>query len=353
MTKFAKPQTDIPRDRWLRPLVKPPTGGEKRVAYTRCTTFVGALEDTYKLGQWQQRHAIRGVALHDDLIAAVRDTDPNDKATLDGLVDEAKERSGAGDAARLGTYLHSVTEAADRGEDPANVPPPQQSTGVLDPLDHLPDLAAYLDATSELKHIMIEQFMVQDPLKVGGTPDRVVRFEGKRYIADLKTGSIEYGGLKIAAQLAMYARSRPYNVDTDERMDPHGAELDRGIVIHLPAGTGVCTLYWVDLHAGWEAVRMSRDVRQQRSISFKQLYRPLVTGSPVVPAPPLTLADQIVLAVHPDQVRSLWREHASEWTDDLTELAKQHLAELAVRDGQPVLEAPATAPAPAPEGAPA
>ena len=35
----------IPRDRWGRPLVIPPGGGKKRVAYRRVTTFVGVLED--------------------------------------------------------------------------------------------------------------------------------------------------------------------------------------------------------------------------------------------------------------------------------------------------------------------
>jgi hypothetical protein len=41
-----------------------------------------------------------------------------------------------------------------------------------------------------------------------------VEYGGKRYIADLKTGSIEWGTLKIAAQLAVYARSHTYDVAT-------------------------------------------------------------------------------------------------------------------------------------------
>jgi hypothetical protein len=318
---------EIERDRWGRPLVVPPTGG-KKIGYTRCTTFVGSIEDTYKLGQWLQRHAIRGTALHDDIIAAVRDTDANDRASLDRLAEEAKERSGAGDAARLGTYLHSVTEAADRGLDPSEVARPWLSTGDLDPTAYVADLAAYEEATQDMTAVAIEQFTVQDPLKIGGTPDRVVELDGKRYIADLKTGSIEWGGLKIAAQLAVYARSRPYNVETHERMDPHGAETDRGIVIHLPAGTGTCRLYWVDLKAGWDAVRLCRDVRQRRSVGFRHLFNELVPV-PSMADPEDDLPLLITASESADQVRTLWAANASRWTEKHTELAKAHIAGLA------------------------
>jgi hypothetical protein len=318
---------EVERDRWGRPLVVPPTGG-KKIAYTRCTTFVGAIEDTYKLGQWLQRHAIKGTALHDDLIAAVRDTHPDNKAELDRLAEEAKTRSGAGDAARLGTYMHAVTEAADRGQDPALVDRPWLSTGELDPEAYKADLEAYLAATSEMQAVAVEQFTVNDPLKVGGTPDRVVKLGGKRYIADLKTGSIEWGGLKIAAQLAMYARSRPYDIATDERLEGHGAEIDRGIVIHLPYGTATCRLYWVDLRVGWEAVLLCRRIREQRTAKFRDLFNEL-QAVPNVEDPSDELALLIASTSSYDELRQLWSANASRWTERHTELAKAHSAALA------------------------
>lgn len=320
---------EIPRDRWKRPLVTPPTGG-RPVAYTRATTFVGAIEDTFKLGQWQQRHVAVGLAMNPDLLDAVGAADLNDRDTLNRLCDEAKNRAGAGDSARLGTWLHSVTEAADRGQDPMSVPMPELAFP-RDPSDFLPDVAAYVEATKDLKALLIEQFCVNDNLKVGGTPDRVVQYGGKRYIADLKTGSIEWGALKIAAQLAMYARSATYDPETGAR-GTHGAELDRGIVIHLPAGTGRCTLYWVDLMAGWDAVRVCRSIRDARKQKYRDLMEP-VPMEPVTNGETLvsssTLADRITAASDPDGIRDLWREHASEWTDDLTALAKSRIAQLA------------------------
>jgi hypothetical protein len=317
----------IARDRFGRPKVVPEWGGNA-VAYTRCTTFVGCVEDMYLLQQWQMRHVARGIALNDDLIAAVRDTDPDNKDGLNFLHAEARKRSGAGDAAALGTYMHTVTEAADRGLDPGSVELPWLSSGAMDPSAYIPDLAAYLDATAPFKHRLIEQFMVQDPLKVGGTPDRIVQYQGKRYIADLKTGVIDLGTLKIAAQLAMYARSRPYDHVTATRGEPHGAEIDRGIIIHLPVGAATCRLYWVDLLAGWDVVKTAQAVRETRKLRWNALARELTHVRPA----PLTLADQITSCVTAEEVRALWRVHAVEWTDDLTKVAKGHIAALALAE---------------------
>lgn len=314
----------IRRDRWGRPYVVPEAGG-RAIPYTRCTTFVGCVEDKYLLGLWQQRHVAKGIAAHDDLIAAVRDKDPDDKDGLNFLVGEAKERAGANDASRRGTYMHTVTEAADRGMDPGKVELPTLSTGPLDPSAYIADLAAYLEATEPFKMLAVEAFLVHDPLKVGGTTDRIVQYQGRRYIADLKTGdSVDFSALTISAQLAMYARSRPYDHVTAQRLDPHGCELDRGIVIHLPFGQARCDLYWVDLLAGWEAVMVARDVRAARQRKFPALFRQLTH----VPPAPVTLADQIRTCVTADEVRALWRAHAAEWTDGLTALARQHISTL-------------------------
>lgn len=317
-------QPEIDRDRLLRPLVVPPTGG-RPVPYTRCTTFVGSIDEKYMLHRWQMRHLVKGVVRSPDLIAAITDTSLDAKADMDGLVDEALERSGAGDAAKVGTYLHKITEAYDRGEDPGDVETPMLSTGMLDPSLYENDLKAYVEATRDLTAVQVEQFTVQDPLKVGGTPDRVVTFRGKRYIGDLKSGDIERGILKIAAQLAMYARSRPYDVATGERMEAHGAELDRGIIVHLPAGTGTCRLWWVNLAAGWDAVRLCRDVRQARTQRFPQLAVKITDPQPA----PVELADRIALAATREEVEALWRLHASEWNDEYTSIARRHIAALA------------------------
>lgn len=339
--ELATPTPQIERDTWGRPMVVPPAGGNP-VPYTRCTTFVGCIEDTWNLSRWQQRMVAIGLSERDDLrlsVIAHRD----DKKQLDKLCEDAAEVAKAHAGATIGTALHTLTERLDRGMD----------LGVV-PEAYAGDLRAYEEATADLKALHIEEFCVNDHLKIGGTPDRVVRFNGKRYIADLKTGSIDYGYVKIAAQLAVYAHSHLYDVRTHERSDHH-AERDKGIIIHLPAGTGTCRLYWVDLATGWDAVRVARDVRAKRALK----YREVVTDfgnvvEPVAEQPSLldtpqgqvntttgeladtttlldqrpSLADQIKACRSRAEVEALWQANASIWTSELSTIAKLHLGSL-------------------------
>lgn len=338
MTDFSTPAPEIPRDRFGRPLVVPPGGGP-RVGYTRCTTFVGAIEDPHNITKWKERHVALGLAMRPDLRDAVAATAPTEKGALNGLAEQAKEAAGASDAALIGTYLHKLTEAADLGRDTTLVPFPDLALR-RDPAEFLPDVAAYLEATSVLKHRLVEQFGVHDGWQIGGTPDRVVEYQGKRYIADLKTGSVDWGYLKIAAQLAVYARSQPYDVATDQRLEPHGADTTRGIVIHLPEGTGTCRLLWVDLTVGWEAARACREVRELRKrrrgdvlTSLDVPAVPVTNGEPLVtwpaPDPEPTLADRLRATRSRDEALALWHDNVARWTPDLTDLAKAHIASLA------------------------
>lgn len=310
---FTSTENQIKRDGWGRPLVVP-EGGGKPVAYTRCTTFVSVLEDTFNLQKWMQRMVAVGLAkrpdLHLQVASLAGDPDAN-KRDLDKACDAAREAAAATAAATTGTALHQLTELMDRGQDVGIVPEAYKA-----------DLDAYRDATAHFKHLHIEQFCVQDPLKIGGTPDRIVEVGGKRYIADVKTGSIEYGIGKIAMQLAVYARSRTYNVETAKR-DVHGAELDKGIIIHLPAGEGRCELHWVDLLEGWAGVRYAKDVRAWRAKKFRDLTEPYR-----VPDTDLALRMAIATAATVEALNGLWSTNTDRWGPDHTKLAAERKAAL-------------------------
>jgi hypothetical protein len=310
---------EVDRDRYGRPLIKP-KGQSKAVPYTRCTTFVSAFEDTYNLEKWKMRQTAVGLSLREDLrlsVAAHKD----DKRKLDAACEQAMEAAASSSGATKGTALHAMTEQVDRGLELVGVP-----------AEFLPDIAAYKDATAELQPVYIEQLTVHDPWQVAGTPDRVVRYRGKRYIADLKTGDIEYGCGKIAAQLAMYARSEVYDIATGERT-MHGAELDKGLVIHLPAGTGTCTVWWIDLLAGWEIARTCRDVRERRKLKFKDLTTTFAEAevdltTTVAESLEANLEQQILAATSADAIRALWPPNEAVWTDHLTQVAKDRIASL-------------------------
>lgn len=286
---------EIPRDRWGRPLVVPPGGG-KPIPYTRCTTYVGAMEDNYNLARWQQRMVALGLADRPDLVlAAAAHRDSKDK--LNEICAGALDASQARAKAEIGTALHKFTEPIDRGQLPGNVPEAYRA-----------DLDAYQQATAWLEIVGIERFTVQDELKIGGTHDRTVRYQGRDYIADIKTGGIEYGALKIAQQLAVYAHSVLYDPRTHERT-PLDVDQEWALVIHLPAGEGRCELHWIDIAAGWEAVQVSTQVRAWRS--RRNLYKPFTTSIP----------DQIATAATVDALYALHRANTAAWTDEFTQLA--------------------------------
>jgi hypothetical protein len=259
---------EIARDRYGRPLVIPPGGG-RLIPYTRCTTFVGCLEDTSNLTKWKQRMTAIGLTLRPDLALAVA-AHRADKSKLNKIVEEAMEAAASTAAATTGTALHSMTEEIDRGVPVDAIPVPA---------DYVADLQAYEFATAPLTPLHIEQFTVHDGLQVAGTPDRVVEHKGSRYIADVKTGSIEWGMGKIAMQLAVYANSAMYDVATGERT-PLDVDTSRALVIHLPAGQGRCDLVWMDIAEGWRAVQVAAEVRKHRQ--HKAWSWPFGTGIEIV-----------------------------------------------------------------------
>ncbi len=321
---FTAPEQDpVNRDRYGRPLITPPGGGKPK-PYTRCTTYVGALEDTYNLAKWQQRMVAIGLAHRPDYVlevAGIGDltgdpvADKIKKAKLDVVAEKAIEAAKASAAATVGTALHALAERHDRG----------QATGPI-PAAYQADIEAYKTVTAGMRHKWVEQMCVQDKLQVAGTPDRITTYRGKRYIVDLKTGSIEWGASKIAMQLAMYAQSLVYDPATGER-SRHDADLDRGIVIHLPAGTGRAQLYWVDLKLGAEGIRYARNTRQWRAYKFADAMEPIDqapdTAGERVEAAVDPVLDAITAATTAEELGAVWREHRAAWTDEHTQAAAQ------------------------------
>lgn len=331
-THLHTPAPEVARDRYGRPLIIP-KGGGKPTAYTRCTTYIDVLEDKYNLQKWMQRQVALGLSQRPDLLTSVIAHHDN-KRELDSICEKAREAAGSSSAATNGTSVHSFTEVLDRGGDiPAHLPAPVKAS-----------LDAYAAATAPLKAAHIEQFTVLDTLKIGGTPDRIVKVDGDLVIADIKTGSIEWGALKIAMQMAIYARSWLYDPATGART-AHGADLTKALIIHLPAvddpADAKCELHWIDIEAGWQAVRVATDVREQRRIKFTDLTTPF--GQPHLSMRQAAKADRVAAQAakadnslpaqirrckSADDVRALWNAHQDEWTDDLTAVATAHINSL-------------------------
>ncbi len=259
----STPPTEVPRDRYGRPLIIPPGGGEP-VPYTRVSTLAKTLDDQTLLTAWKQRKTAEGLVRRPDLLTRIAGTlangDPDSdwptKRALNAVCREALEAAGASKGASSGTGLHSLTEAIDRGEEPLFVPPGDASR-----------LDAYRAATADYTAVDAETFVVCDELGAAGTFDRLwLCPDGKLRIGDLKTGKSEadYPG-STATQLALYVQSLRYDPATGERALLHpDLDLTTGLLIHMPATTGGCTVIPLDLDAGWADAQLAVQVLASR-----------------------------------------------------------------------------------------
>ncbi|MCK0174782.1 PD-(D/E)XK nuclease family protein [Mycolicibacterium sp. F2034L] len=310
MTTTELQNTEIPRDRFGRPMVMPTGRGKKRVAYRRATTFVGCLDDMNGLMKWKARQVALGMGQRKDLVLAAAAANPDDKKLLGEIAEKATEHALSSAGATTGTALHSLTERIDRG----------QNLGYV-PAEYEADLEAYQKATAEIEFIGIEAFRVHDDWKVAGTADRIGRLHGRLMIMDIKTGSIDYPH-KMAMQLAMYAHSTPYDIPTDTRQPvEEGLNPNQGIIIHLPAGEGRCDLYEIDLNKGWAACVLAKKVWDWRGT--KELTR-LIDPAVAPPKPP-TWYSLTEAATTVEDLRLIWTR--AKECGDLTAELKAALTE--------------------------
>lgn len=256
----------IPRDRWDRPLIIPPDGGDPR-PYRRASSVAEAIEDHYGLHQWELRLTAQGLAARPDLVFAVQTAKtPRD---VGKIVEEAMEQAGRNTASRNGSTVHRLTDMLDHGQD---VP-----AGLAINVEAMID--KYIEVTSVLEVLGTERFVVQDKIEVAGTYDRLVRVKsgkhkGRVLIGDLKTGQrLQYLGVKTAGQLAAYAAGVHYDLDGDR--ETHGAERDWGLLIHLPwaehPDDARCDLLWMDLRIGRKAIAEAMRIDRFRKIKHTQV----------------------------------------------------------------------------------
>lgn len=243
------------RDRYGRPLIVP-EGGDKHVPYTRPTTIADTLDDRHNLELWMQRQVALGLVARPDLVARIATTDPTDKSTLNGICSDARDAAGSSAAANLGTAIHAAVEAVNRGGDAPDM--------FAEHVDRYRQTLAAHGITVDPDHV--EQFCVNEPVKAAGTFDMIVTVDGRHYIADLKTGSsVAWSGRSFAVQLAIYAGATSY-YDTATNTHHPVVDVDQNtaLIVHLPAAGGDCTLHWLDISAGREALQHALWVRQWR-----------------------------------------------------------------------------------------
>jgi hypothetical protein len=255
-------ELEIARDQWDRPLILPPDGVGKPVAYRRASSVAEVLEDHYGLHQWQLRLVVEGLAQRPDL---VQSTHTATKREIGLIAETAMEQAGAGVASRNGTTMHALTDLHDRG-----LPLPKGLPANIEAM-----LEVYIKTTSRLEMLDSERFVVCDAIKVAGTYDRRVRDKktGLEVIGDLKTGqNLKYLAVKAPAQVAVYAAGDHYDLDGER--EAHGADRDRGMLIWLPwtddPSEAICELRWLDLKIGRAAIKEAMRIDTLRKLTEAQ-----------------------------------------------------------------------------------
>lgn len=272
MAQITAPPTSVrpePQfDQYGRYVIPDPRTGKRR-SWTRATTWASSIADTHALTNWQIRMTALGLTQRPDLfagVAAVADpSSPAGKKLLGKLCEQAKEHAGTSQRATLGTALHSFAEQVDIGREPM-IPAPWDA-----------DIKAYRKAIRQAGIVVspnyVERIAVLPSLGVAGKFDRIVKFNDRLTVCDIKTGQdLAYSWTEIAIQLGIYAHAEYlYDIEGNRHFRmPKEVDREQAIVVHLPAGEGRCTLYLVDIDAGWRTAHlcgMVRDWRKRRDLA--------------------------------------------------------------------------------------
>ena len=274
MSDFGSLDAEPKRDGYGRYLITPPDGG-KPVAMTRATTVAKALDDTEGLQKWMKRQVAYGMAQRPDLVAAAATTEPTDKKRLASIAEDAMSAAGSSAAATVGTALHRATELADLG---------------LEVPEMFAERVAEYERTLKAAGVTVDPELVEAVLvlwqhQIAGTTDRIVTWQGRRYIFDLKTGESIYPH-SFAVQCFLYAAAdHVYDFRTETLRPMPEVDQERAIICHLPAKGGPCTLHWIDISAGREALEHALWVRTWRK--RRDLLVPFDVPEVTNPEPPV------------------------------------------------------------------
>jgi hypothetical protein len=302
------------------PMVRRVDDPSKWDRYSRPSGWGDDLDEQSALVNWRIDRAIDGVASSQALAAKA--------AALRGLKTGRKElreeaiKSGRGEeAADLGTALHAMSHRVESGDD------------FLAPEPYATDLATYLTELERagLFTVHCEIPLCADGWRAAGTADRIYEARirialpgggflepGQRVIGDLKTGAkFDYSVPGYCIQLAIYSDGVPYDVERNVRLEPiDNLRNDWGVLVHMPAGSGECSLWWTDLTVGRLGARIVREVREWRKRNdFVAEYRyPVIDETPVLDATMAMLEQDVPVSL--DEV-----EASPEWFEAMTTFA--------------------------------
>ena len=278
------------------PLVLNPVTG-KHIRYRRTSSIGKVLDDDSGLNDWKLRTVLVGAAYRPELLAVISTLDPEaDKRQIRDYTEDCLI-AGKGQARQIqGTAVHAMFDHIDLGR----------------AWEPSPTFAAVVDAYRKaldvygLMPIDVEVHCVNDTYHLAGTLDRRYRTTkllvapdgkpipiGSVLVGDTKTGrTLEYASGTYVTQAAGYVDSVRYDVKTDERtpFDPPNYP-DWGLIVHAIPEAGTVEVYWCDINAGREGLRLAHAVYEwRRRDDLLTLAAPALRTIPqAVPEEPATV----------------------------------------------------------------
>lgn len=246
---------DFKRDRYGRPLV---LVDGKETPYTRISSYGQVLEDQTGLNRWKLRTVVAGVAQRPDLVALAT-SNAHDSSALDKLAEKFLEAGGASNAANTGTAIHEVLAQLDTGRmDLDAVPDPFMAHAVA-------WQQCLIDFGFEVVPELVEIPLVNDVYQAAGSSDNFVlrTADDMLVVIDKKTGkSISNRPLAYMVQLALYATSQQYDIETGSRIAFPKIDLNVGYIAHVPANGDTCTLYEVDIQQALDLCDLAQRIKR-------------------------------------------------------------------------------------------
>ena len=308
---------DFKRDRWGRPLIN--VEG-KDVPYTRISSYGQILEDQSGLNRWKLRTVVAGIAQRPDLVSLAVANAGNDRK-LDDLAQQFLDAGGASRAANTGTAIHEMLARVD--------------SGVLDiaavPDQFMPYAQAWQnclrDFGFEVLPELVEIPLVNDRYQAAGSSDNFVlrTSDGLLVAVDKKTGKqISNRPLAYMVQLALYATSVEYNVETGERKALPPVDLSTAYIAHIPAIGDTCTLYEINLQEALALCDLAQAVRNAQKHST-----PVVESKPKVTVSRDDLINRVAAirdAGHVAHLAAIWPADTPTFKQSSTQTNSQLLA---------------------------
>ncbi len=350
-----------------------PVTGAKRT-WTRATTMAETVSDLYSLNLWRIRMVLIGLARFPDLLDDLQEIDGDGeegkldpkihKDILNKIGFKAQALAGAKVPATWGTEMHTCIERLSRDEITLDEVPEKYNDEVT------AWAAAMQEADLSAVPHLIERRIVVPLYGTAGTLDqvdrvhrgrsirlgnRIVRLNaGDHIVGDVKSGrDLDYGWGEISIQMSIYAQGirlgkvAVWDPEADEGegawtwedagIPPKSVRTDVGVVMHVPIGSGTCTLHWIDLEEGWKAVQLCEAVRDWRRV--KGLNMPFSIAEVQTSKPPvvreLSWEERFHAVTTKEQARMVYRSYLAAGGDPdsaeakgFVKIAKTRVAQL-------------------------